>query len=126
MKGCEKLKEIISYQCEVCKRVFSNQAECMKCEEREKETRKLEVGQKLGYLIKVGGGFDSYYVLARVGKIRDRGHFYTYTIELPRTNEKGEITEWHEVDVLYGNSSLNDSIQIIKESEIRNPFEYWF
>ena len=62
------MKEIISYQCEVCKQVYSNQAECIKCEKREKETKKLETGQKLGYLVKVGGDLIHIMFLLELGK----------------------------------------------------------
>lgn len=86
------MEEITMYQCEICNEVYFNQDEALECERKGKEVPLVKVGQHVEYEVRVGGGFDPFYVEMRVKNIEDKGHFLVYHLEEYDEDEN----EWYE------------------------------
>lgn len=72
------MKEIMMYECDICKEVYRDKEEAISCEKRGKETPLVQEGETIQYAIHVDGGFPSYYVDMRVREIEEKGHYMMY------------------------------------------------
>lgn len=106
------MKSLIMYQCEMCKDTYDNPEEAIKCESRGVETPLLKVGQLIDYEVLMNGGFPSFWVEQRIGKIEDHGHYLVYQLE--EFNE--DFREWTESNYklsgIWGNDEFNKRCRI--------------
>jgi hypothetical protein len=101
------MREVTMYMCEICNEIHNSPLEAVECEKRGKETPLKKIHETVEYEMKVGGGFDSFYIPLRIGSIDDAEHYIIYKLE-----ECDEVNEdWYEFTSIYGNENLLSRIK---------------
>ena len=100
------MNKIMMFECEICKEVYRSEEEAKECEFRGKEQPLVEVGQFIDYEVKVGGGFDSFYVEQRISNVEDNGHYYIYYLEEYDEDSKTWYESNYKSTGIYGNQDF--------------------
>jgi hypothetical protein len=108
------MKEVKMYKCELCNGVYDLKEYAFDCEAKGKEKPLAKVGDMIEYEVRVGGGFDPFYVEMRVSKIEDKGHFLIYYFEEYDEEDK----EWYESGYgteigVWGNDDFKERCKVI-------------
>lgn len=109
------MKEIVMYECEICKQVHRKKENALLCEERSKEQPLADIGQMVIYKIKIEGGYTPLFVDLRIKEIKDKGHYLIYCLE----EYCEESDTWIESNVTMGDIWGNEKFKelcTVKES----------
>lgn len=96
------------YECELCNEVYREREDAHACESKGSEIPLVKIDDMVDYEVKVGGGFNSFYVPLRVTDVEDRGHYIVYYFEQYDEDEN----EWSESDFamsgVWGNEKFEE------------------
>ena len=118
-----EVKQLIKYQCEICKKVYDTLKEAIKCESRGKELPLVELGKTILYKDDWNGGFGTCFDKIEVVEINDRGHYLYYQLGDWKTKRSQEYVtgndEFKELCIIVEDQSL-----LVNKGSLNGGWEY--
>ena len=104
------MKQLIKYQCEICKELYDTPDKAIKCESQGKELPLVELGKVVLYRDDWNGGFGTCFDKLDVIEINDYGHYISYTL--------GDWETKHPREHISGNDNFKSFCTIVEDQSL--------